>query len=181
MSVLVLDIGSSSVRSSLWDEQGGSQGEAAQLEHRAHAAPDGTAELDPEALLELVAQALDAAMEMEQEVEAVAISTLWHALLGLDGDGHPLTPIYSWADRRAAAAAARLRGELDEDAVHQRTGCRLHSSYWPAKLAWLRETDAEAFERARTWISPGEYVQRRLLGDAAASISMASGLSLIHI
>ena len=179
MSVLVLDIGSSSVRSSLWDEQGGSQGEAAQLEHRARAAPDGTAELDPEALFELVAQALDAAMEARPDVEAVAISTLWHALLGLDGDGRPLTPIYSWADRRAAAAAARLRGELDEDAVHQRTGCRLHSSYWPAKLAWLRETDAEAFERVRTWISPGEYVQRRLLGDATASISMASGTGLL--
>ena len=47
VTVLVLDIGSSSVRSSLWDEQGGSQGEAAQLEHRARAAPDGTASSTP--------------------------------------------------------------------------------------------------------------------------------------
>ena len=113
------------------------------------------------------------------EVEAVATSTFWHALLGLDEDGHPLTPLYSWADRRAAAAAARLRGELDEDAIHARTGCRLHSSYWPAKLAWLRETDPDPVERVHTWISPGEYVQRRLLGDATASISMASGTGLL--
>ena len=163
VSVLVLDIGSSSVRSSLWDEQGGSQGEAAQLEHQARAAPDGTAELDPEALLELVAQALDAAMEARPEVEAVAISTMWHSLLGLDGDGQPLTPVYSWADRRAAAAAAHLRGELDEDAVHQRTGCRLHSSYWPAKLAWLRETDAAGL-RARANLD----LPRRVRAAAAA-------------
>ena len=179
MTVLVLDVGSSSVRSSLWDEHGDSQGEAAQLEHRARAAPDGTAELDPEALLDLVAQALDAAMETGPQIEAVATSTLWHSLLGLDEDGRPLTPIYSWADRRAAAAAARLRGELDEDAIHQRTGCRLHSSYWPAKLAWLRETDPDRCERVRAWVSLGEYVQRRLLGDAAASISMASGTGLL--
>jgi gluconokinase len=179
VSVLVLDIGSSSVRSSLGDERGDAHGEAAQLEHQARAAPDGTAELDPEALFELVAQALDAAMEKTPDVEAVAISTLWHALLGLDDDGHPLTPIYSWADRRAAAAAAKLRGEVDEDAVHARTGCRLHSSYWPAKLAWLRETQPDLAERVRTWISPGEYVQRRLLGDATASISMASGTGLL--
>jgi gluconokinase len=177
--ILVLDIGSSSVRASLWDEHGGSQGEAAQLEHRARAAPDGTAELDPEALLELVAQALDAAMERGPEVEAVAMSTMWHSLLGLDGDGQPLTPVYTWADRRAAAAAAELRGELDEDAIHQRTGCRLHSSYWPAKLAWLREIEPERFGRVRTWVSPGEYVQRRLLGEATASISMASGTGLL--
>jgi len=179
VSVLVLDIGSSSVRSSLWDEQGGSEGEAAQLEHRARSAPDGTAEIDPDGLLDLVTQALDAAMEKGPEVEAVAISTMWHSLLGLDGDGQPLTPVYSWADRRAAAAAAQLRGELDEDAVHQRTGCRLHSSYWPAKLGWLREIDADRFGRVRAWVSPGEYVQRRLLGDAAASISMASGTGLL--
>jgi gluconokinase len=179
VSVLVLDVGSSSVRSSLWDEQGNPEGEAAQLEHRARAAPDGTAELDPEALLDLVARALDAAMEHAPEVEAVAMSTFWHALLGLDEDGHPLTPIYSWADRRAAAAAARLRGELDEDAIHARTGCRLHSSYWPAKLAWLRESQPDLAERVHTWISPGEYVQRRLLGDATASISMASGTGML--
>ena len=159
---------------------GRSEGEAAQLEHQARAAPDGTAELDPEALLELVAPgARTPPWRSGSEVEAVAISTLWHALLGLDEDGHPLTPIYSWADRRAAAAAAKLRGELDEDAIHARTGCRLHSSYWPAKLAWLRETQPELVERVRTWISPGEYVQRRLLGDATASISMASGTGLL--
>ena len=118
-------------------------------------------------------------MESGPEVEAVATSTLWHSLLGLDGDGQPVTPLYSWADRRAAAAAAKLRGEHDEDAIHHRTGCRLHSSYWPAKLAWLRERDPDAFERVRVWISPGEYVQRRLLGDAAASVSMASGTGLL--
>ena len=167
------------MRSSLWDEHGRSQGEAAQLEHRARSAPDGTAELDPEALLDRVTQAIDAAMVGAPAVEAVATSAFWHALLGLGEDGRPMTPIYSWADRRAAAAAARLRGELDEDAVHARTGCRLHSSYWPAKLAWLRETDPEHFEHVRTWVSPGEYIQRRLLGEAATSISMASGTGLL--
>jgi len=177
--ILVLDIGSSSVRSSWWDERADSGGEAAQLEHRTRSAPDGTAEFDAEDLLDRVAQAIDAAMEGAPEVEAVAMSTLWHGLLGIGEDGRPVTPMYSWADRRAAGAAARLRGELDEDAVHARTGCRLHSSYWPAKLAWLREAEPERFERARTWVSPGEYVQRRFLGEAATSVSMASGTGLL--
>jgi gluconokinase len=167
------------VRSSLWDAAGRSRGEASQLEHQARRAPDGTAELDPEALVDRVARAVDAAVERARTIEAVATSTFWHALLGLGEDGRPVTPVYSWADRRATAAAARLRGELDEDAVHERTGCRLHSSYWPAKLAWLRETDPERFDRVRTWVSPGEYVQRRLLGEAATSISMASGTGLL--
>ena len=51
----------------------------------------------------------------------------------------PLTPVLLWQDRRAAAQAEELRARLDPAAVHERTGCFLHPSFWPAKLAWLRE------------------------------------------
>jgi gluconokinase len=169
--LLVLDVGSSSVRSSLWDG-GEPLGEAAQLEYRPRTAPDGTVEIDPEELLGLVAQAIDAALERGGDVEGVAMSTMWHCLIGLNAGGAPVTPVYSWADRRAAAAAALLREQLDEHAIHARTGCRLHSSYWPARLAWL------GADSAHTWVSPGEYVQRRLLGRAPAGTSMASGTGL---
>ena len=103
------------MRSSLWDERGRSQGEAAQLEHRARSAPDGTAELDPEALLERVAQAIDAAMEDAPEIEAVATSTFWHALLGLGDDGRPRDarstrgPTGGRPRRRRACAASSTR------------------------------------------------------------------------
>jgi gluconokinase len=128
-----------------------------------------------------VAQAIDAAMDAGHPTEAVATSTMWHGLLGLGEDGRPVTPVYSYADARAAGAAAALRDELDEEAVHARTGCRLHSSYWPAKLAWLRSAEPDRFARASAWVSPGEYVQRRLLGGAAASVSMASGTGLLDL
>ena len=120
-------------------------------------------------------------MAQGEEVTAVATATLWHSLIGLDEHGRPLTPLYSWADSRSAPWAARLRERLDERAVHVRTGARLHSSYWPAKLAWLRDTQPETFARVRTWVSPGEYVQRRLLGGAAASVSMASGTGMLDL
>ena len=113
-----------------------------------------------------------------RDVTAVATATFWHCLLGLDERGRPITPVYSWADSRSAPHAAQLRDRLDERAIHARTGCRLHSSYWPAKLAWLRDTQPQTFDQVRTWVSPGEYIHRRLLGDAACSVSMASGTGL---
>ena len=121
---------------------------------------------------------LDRAAADGREVTAVATSTFWHCLLGLDDRGRPITPVYSWADARSAPHAAELRERLDEQAIHARTGCRLHSSYWPAKLAWLRDTQPDTFERVAVWVSPGEYVHRRLLGDAAVGVSMASGTGL---
>ena len=170
--IVVLDIGSSSLRSSLWALDATPLGETARIEQA------GTGELEADPLLDRVARVLDRAAADGREVTAVATATMWHCLLGLDERGRPITPVYRWADARSAPRAAALRERLDEAAIHARTGCRLHSSYWPAKLAWLRDTQPETFDRVRTWVSPGEYVQRRLLGDAAASVSMASGTGL---
>ena len=171
--IVVLDIGSSSLRSSLWALDATSLGEKARIEQA------GTGELEADPLLGRVARVLDRAAADGREVTAVATATMWHCLLGLDERGRPITPVYSWADARSAPYAAALRERLDEPAIHARTGCRLHSSYWPAKLAWLRDTQPDTFDSVRTWVSPGEYVQRRLFGDAAASVSMASGTGLM--
>jgi gluconokinase len=67
---------------------------------------------------------------------------------------------------------------LDEEAVHARTGCVLHSSYLPAKLLWLKEAAPEAFSRTERFMSPGEYLDYRLFGEAKVGISMASATGL---
>jgi gluconokinase len=171
--ILVLDIGSSSIRASLWAGDGSSLGECERIDH------DATGETDANALWGRVAYVLDRAAADHREIRAVATATMWHCLLGLDDQGRPVTPVYSYADARSAPYATELRERLDERAIHARTGCRLHSSYWPAKLAWMRATQPDVFDRVQTWISPGEFVQRRLLGDAPASVSMASGTGLM--
>ena len=169
--IVVLDVGSSSVRASRWDAEAAPEGEPVKLEH------ERRPELDADELVELVASALDGADA--RDVTAVATTTMWHCLLGLDDRGRPVTPVYSYADARSAPHAVALRERLDEAAIHARTGCRLHSSYWPAKLAWLRDTDPDTFARVSAWVSPGEYLQRRLLGDASPSVSMASATGLL--
>ena len=176
--LLVLDIGSSSVRASLWSERAEPAGEMVKLPYQRREAPGGVAEVDPMELLELTASAVDQALVGGAEVTGVATSTMWHCLLGLDAGGEPVTPVYTWADRRAVEAAAGLRDRLDEAAVHARTGCPLHSSYWPAKLAWLREAEPERFAKVAAWVSPAEHLQRVVFGDAPVSTSLASATGL---
>jgi len=71
-----------------------------------------------------------------------------------------------------------LRSRVDEKAYHARVGCRLHTSYLPARLWWLRDRDAGAFRRTRRWVSFGEYLGLRLFGELRTSVSMASGTGL---
>ena len=184
---LTLDIGTSSTRVLLWDTQGREvEGVRAQIPYEMNTTQDGGVEMPMESLLGYVGSCLDLALtqagDHAQAIRAVGISTFWHSLLGVDADGAPLTPIYNWADERAGAVATRLRKDLDAEAIHKRTGCVLHPSYYPAKLVWLRETQPELFYRVKRWVSPSEYLFRRWFGPQAmqVSVSMASGTGLFN-
>ena len=108
----------------------------------------------------------------------VGVTSFWHGLLGFDAAGRPATPIYTWADTRAARDADLLRHALDEDRVHARTGCHLHACYWPAKLRWLAHDQPAMLRRVTRWGSIGEYLEQTFFGEAATSISMASATGL---
>ena len=139
-----------------------------------------------EQLLLHVGECLDSALaqatDRAAQVKVVGVSCFWHALLGLDKTGRPLTPIYNWADSRAGQAANLLRNRLDVREVHARTGCILHPSYYPAKIQWLRQTRPEICAQVAAWASPGEYLFRQWFGDLArqVSVSMASGTGLLN-
>lgn len=185
--ILTLDIGTSSARALLWDAQGRQVEDVkAQTPYRMHTTPDGGVELPPEELLAHVAGCLDQATaqmgDRAASLRAVGVTTFWHSLIGLDAGGEPITPLYSWADTRSGSFARRLRQTLDADAIHARTGCVLHASYYPAKLAWLRATQPEVYHRAAQWVSPSEYLAGALFGPEArrVSVSMASGTGLLN-
>lgn len=183
--VLALDVGTSSVRGALYDERGSEvAGTQERLVRGLKTTSDGGAELDAEGAVEQTAQVVDAvvarAAALKARIESVAVACFWHSLVGLDAAGSPVTPVYGWADTRAARHAERLRRELDEGAAHARTGCRFHPSYWPAKLLWLKEERPEVFRAARRWASFGELLSARFFDEPAASVSMASGTGLMN-
>jgi gluconokinase len=183
-AVLAVDIGTSGVRASLFDERGREiDGATVRIKQTLSEVGD-LAVTDAEAGFELVTQTIDALLDQpyqtSAQIQLIAISCFWHSLLGVDAQGVATTPVFGWADTRAAAAVKELRKRFDEKAVHARTGCRFHPSYWPAKLLWLRSAHPEAVASTSRWLSFGEYVVLRLSGDTAASVSMASGTGLFN-
>jgi gluconokinase len=180
--VLSVDVGSSSVRAGLYDGSGEElERTAVKLDYEFEYTPDGGASKDADELLDLVASAVDGALAKAEdtEISGVAMSTFWHSVLGVDRDGRPTTPVLTWADRRAAESASDLRERVDEKTYHRRTGCVLHSSYWPAKLVWSDRTMPDAFENAERWISPADYFYARFFGKpyrVGTSMASATGL-----
>jgi gluconokinase len=183
--VIALDIGTSSARAGLYDAIGRPVPDRFhQVPYEPRVTADGGVEHDAAQLLDAAAACLDtvtARSRRDGDILGVGVTTFWHGLLGFDGRGRPITPLYTWADSRAAGAAAELRETLDEAALHARTGCHLHSSYWPAKLRWLARAEPALLARVARWGSFGEYLELELFGEAAASLSMASGTGLFDI
>lgn len=173
--VLSLDLGTSSVRARVYDESGRAvEGVEAETRYEPTAGV-----LDPERLVEAARAAADEALRaFGRPVEASAASCFWHSLLVLDASNRPLTPVLTWRDLRSAPQAEALARRLDRDAVHARTGCFLHPSYWPAKLAWLAETDAATFAAAARFVSFPDYLLLRLAGELRSSTSQASATGL---
>ena len=165
--ILALDVGTSSTRAILFDAKGDKIGEAAQIEYSQSTTPDGGVETDANALLERTAQCVDELLKTTNACPtAVACSCFWHSLMAVDANGNALTPLYSWADNRAAPWIPALRATLDEEETHARTGCVFHTSYWPAKLLWLHHTRPELFNSSTRWIGFGEYLALKWCGES---------------
>ena len=179
--VIALDLGTSSARATLYDLHGRAvPGRFHQVTYAPTLTHDGGVEHDPTVLLEAVATCLDAITRASRhdDIRAVGVTTFWHGLLGFDAARRPITPIFTWADSRSAPDAALLRGALDDATLHERTGCHLHSSYWPAKLRWLARERPADVARVAFWGSIGEHLELALFGETATSVSMASGTGL---
>ena len=182
--VLALDVGTSAVRAQVYDAQGRLvAGAEARAAVSARLTADGAAAVDADALVDTVAATLDALAARAPAacgaVAGVGLATFWHTLVGVDPDGHARTPLLLWADRRAAPAAAELRERLDERAVHARTGCRLHATYWPARLRWWATTRPAVWRQVARWLSFGDYLYARLFGEVRTSLSLASATGLL--
>lgn len=177
--LLSIDVGTSGVRAALFDERGAFVPGAQARNRRAFTSVSDFAELDADQIVAEVINTIDELLATSAgPIDLIAISALWHGLIGIDDDGRPTTSLLTWADTRAAEFAKSLQANFNERELHARTGCRFHPSYWPAKLEWLKHEHHEKFLRTRCWLGFAEYLCLRLFGEVATSVSMASATGL---
>ena len=184
--LLALDIGTSSVRAALYDGNAEPLPRAfAKIERVLAATADGGSEIDAdEAFAQVVAAietVLDKTKNLKGEIEFVASCSLMHSLVGIDAKGKPTTKVFGWADTRSGKFTDVLRKRFDEAVMHDRTGTRFHSSFWPAKLLWQRKEFPDVFAKTAKWLAFSDYVALKLFGYATTSISMASGTGIFDI
>jgi gluconokinase len=184
--ILVLDIGTSSVRAALYNFAGDVLPETfVKNERQLKITEDGGAEIDALEAFEQVEKAIEGVLKkaknLKGEIAYVAASAFWHSLVGVGKNSEPTTKVFGWADTRSSKQVKILRGALDETKMHNRTGARFHSSYWTAKLLWLRQEHPKVFRQTSKWLSFSDFLSLKLFDATATGVSMASGTGIFDI
>jgi gluconokinase len=178
MLVVGLDLGTSSIKAVRFRLKPDGQLEVedtASVAHKLEVPSPGFAEQDAAQTLQSARVVLDKVIQ--KEVLAIGVSGAMHSLLCLDENGQPLGRGWTWADLRSADEARQLKRDQGEAAA--RTGTPIHPMAWPAKLLWMREHDAELWDKLRHLVGIPEYVVAGLTGTSplmGRSQASATGL-----
>jgi xylulokinase len=178
--LLGLDLGTSSVKALLLDEDGAVLGEGS-ASYAVRAPRPGWAESSPEAWWEAVLKATAAAVGgWGAEVTALGLSGQMHGVVLTDERGLPLRPAVLWADARSSAELAAYRRLVDEDLGHRLANPPAVGMAGPS-LLWLRDHEPDAYTSARWALQPKDWLRMRLTGEAATEPSDASATLLYDL
>jgi xylulokinase len=180
--LMALDIGTTTTRCVLLDLRGTVVGEAYR-EPQVHYPQPGWAEVAPDewwmATVAVVCEVLEATAVPPQEILAIGLCGLKHAIVPVDAHGMPLANAMLWMDQRCRTQAqwmTREHGALIEAALGR--GSAMSTTPSAPKLRWLAENEPELLQRASTFLLPKDFVRYRLTGTIATDPTDAGGTGL---
>jgi gluconokinase len=186
MTILALDVGSSSVRAILFKNKSSGvmmiPDAIVQREYSFDTTEPGQATVNPVFLRELLESCIDEILQhpKAQTVEAVGMDTFvgnWMLLL----NGQSNSPIYTYADTRSANVISEISAKIDKAKMHQQCGTMLHTAYYPAQIAWVDKSDDPLMRHYADKVTDfGAYCYSTWFEDLATSYSVASWSGMLH-
>ena len=173
-AVLVLDIGTSFVKLGLFDINANPiKDYQVKFEHWMTIKSDGTYIFNPKESAELIERGIDELLLRSSNFEIIAFSsdTMASTILGLDNNNEPLTEVYTYGDTRSYKELSDLKAAINQKKIYDETGCPMHTSYIPARILWLRRTNAEIFKNVRLWTDFSNYLLRRWMNNKNIPLS----------
>ena len=170
---LGIDIGTSSVKAVLMDDQGQlfAQGSAPLTVERPQPL---WSEQNPDAWWRATVAAVRALPEKgRQAVKGIGLSGQMHGATLLDAADKPLRPAILWNDGRSGAECAEL--EKLEPRSRAITGNIAMPGFTAPKLLWVKHHEPDIFAKVKTVLLPKDYVRLKLTGEKAGDMSDNAG------
>ncbi|MGG3467223.1 gluconokinase [Neobacillus pocheonensis] len=182
--VIGVDIGTTSTKSVLFATNGtviATHG----IEYPLFSPTPATAEQDPEEIFQAVIDTIKTVIKKSEtspsDILCISFSSAMHSVIAVDESGKPITRCITWADNRSAEWAEKLLTEMNGHDIYLRTGTPIHPMSPLSKLVWLKEDQAEIFNRTYKFISIKEYVFYKLFNQYVIDYSIASATGMFNL
>jgi len=174
---LGLDVGGTSAKAGVFDEQG----HLLAMSHRYYhpqASADGHVEIPIETIYEAAREAsVSAIRESGARVAALSLSSQGQTFVSLNESDEPLHPAIVWYDARASEQAKRLTHTLQSPDILEAAPVADAIATGP-KIMWLHEHFPSLMARAKRYLLLPDYFSYRLTGRPVTDPCTASSTGL---
>lgn len=182
MYFLGIDIGTSSVKAIIIDREGNeisSKSESYDLLNPF----DGWFEQNPEDWWMAVTRAIKALGQNInlKKIKSIAVVGQMHGLVILDKNNEVIRPAILWNDTRTNNEVEYLNTVIGKNNLIKETGNIAYAGFTAPKLLWLKNKEANSFERINKILLPKDYITYKLTGRFVTDYSDASGTLLLDV
>lgn len=172
-----IDVGTSSVKSLVMDEQGREICAAAR-KYDVLQPKLNFAEQNPEEIWQATCETLRELSarypQVIENLDAISYSGQMHGLLLLDGAQQPVGNMIIWQDRRSLDQVQRIYDLVPAAEFNRITLNQLSPGYLVTSLMWVQQHDPAAYDRAALFLLPKDYVRYRMCGTLGTDMTDAS-------
>lgn len=167
-AILAYDVGTSSVKATLFDEYGNTLASASQSYGTVHPR-HGWAEQNPDNWWNGVIVATHELLEQPgaKDVKIASIGCSGHMMgaLPVDKDGNPLYNSLIHSDSRAQTQYERIAFEIGVEKVYAMTGNILDSRSCLPKMLWFAENEPTIYAKTAKFLQSKDFIASRLTGN----------------
>ena len=183
MSVLGIDVGTSTCKGLALDENGNIIARASLSYAQDVRVEDGAAELPAEQIRDSVFELIRTIADRTQRdpIRAIAFSTHGETLICVDAQERALAPAMLSMDRRCAAEAAEMADAIGTDRFYRITGTPMHSQYPAPKIMWIKRRRRDLAQKSVHYRSTQDYLHGALGVPGYVDYSLASRFGTLDV
>lgn len=182
MNVLVIDVGTSSMRGILFDKLGNILSEKQEL-YCATYLENSWVEQDPadweNALYSIVKYTADNANKNGFTIDTISITSQRSSVIPMDKNLKPLSKAIMWQDKRTNYICEAL--EDKNDFVFERCGSRVNPVFSASKMTWIRQERPDIYEKTYKFMVIPDYLIYLMTGKMVTDYTYGSRSLLMNI
>lgn len=182
---LTFDVGTTSVKTVLFDREGRVRGKVIR-NYTLDTPAVGWIEADPEiywnAVVEGFREVIRASGIDPRAIRTISGCSQGETVIFLDAADRPVRPAMVWLDTRARAEVVELSRLVANDELYRVTGLSEVDPTWSAaKMLWVKNNQPEAFRKTAKFLLVEDYITYRLTGRFTGTPNLLSSTMFVDV